>query len=537
MKIAILPFEINAQQNLDFLKNGIQDMLTSRLSFKDQIKVIEKESVYKVASDTKGFTGESFALLVGGKLKADFVIHGSVTIIGNSTSIDSKLIDISGKNQPISFFKQSSDPSGVIPAINQFATTINETIFNRNENAIPHSIESTTPQPAIQPLQSQSSKIQNNQQQLNSNFVINNQTQPSSTIQQASPNPEFAITNNVRGKSGAWKSQAFKHLINGIAVADTNKDNIMETIFISDQTVYIYRFLGNRFLKTAEIGKNRRSTYISVDVGDINQNGIQEIFVTSLNPDKNMPNSFVIEYDGTNYVNIIKNIPWYFKIVDTKIEGKILIGQKQKSEKDNIYGSQIYKMSWDGEKYVPSKVILESGKANVLGSLFEDIIGDNTAKIVAYDKAEHLTLFNQNGGVIWRDVNRSGGNMNYFILPKESPTDDQTIQYFPLPVRSADVNGDGSMEILYASNNDIVGGYLSKFKRYSKGGVHCAFWNSTGFSLQWSTPEHTGRISDFVVGDFDNDGAKELVLVNVIKDAFSSFTDSESLITAYDLMQ
>ncbi|MBF0572796.1 MAG: hypothetical protein HQK69_03445, partial [Desulfamplus sp.] len=275
----------------------------------------------------------------------------------------------------------------------------------------------------------------------------------------------------------------------------------------------------------------------SVDVADINQNGTQEIFITSLNPDKNMPNSFVIEYDGTNYVKVVKNIPWYFKVIETKIEGKVLLGQKQKSEKDNIYGSQISKMIWDGEGYVPSKAILESGKANVLGSLFGDITGDSTPKIVAYDKADHLTLFNQSGGVIWRDVNKSGGNMNYFILPKESPTDDLTVQYFPLSIRPSDVNNDGNIEILYASNSDIVGGYLSKFKRYNKGAIHCAFWNSTGFSLQWSTPEQTGRISDFVIEDFDNDGAKELVLSNVVKDALSSFADSESVITAYDLMQ
>jgi len=549
LQVAVIPFEINAEQNLDFLKKGIQDMLASRLSFKD-VKVIEKESVQKAADSTKGFTGESLALLVGGKLKADFVIHGSITIIGNSTSIDSKLVDITGKNPPISFFRQTADPGGVIPAINQFATTINETVFNRSSGTAtavsqqpiqPNTGASVSAAASATHISQVASMPLTAGQQLNSSFIINQSSASQSSVQlqnagsAQSPNPEFAVINNVRGKSGAWKSPTFKHVINGIAVGNSDKDNLTETVSISDHSVFIYRVSGNSFIKTAETEKNRQSTYIGVDVGDINANGIEEIFVTGMNPDRNMLTSFVMEYDGSKYVSIVKNTPWYFRIIETKGEGKMLLGQK--SEKNSICKSPIYKMKWDGKNYVPAEKILESDRANVLSAFLDDVTGDGSKTVMAYDKAEHLTLFSQNGSVLWRDVNRSGGNINFFNLPKESPTDDPSIQYFPLSVRSADINSDGNIEVLYASNTDITGGYLSKFKRFSKGIIHCAFWNSSGLALQWSTPEQTGRISDFVIGDFDNDGVKELVISNITKDTLSTFTDSESLITAYELMQ
>lgn len=543
LNIAVLPFEINADQNLDFLKNGIQDMLGSRLSFKDQVRVIDKESVQKVISKIKGFSGESFALLAGGQLKADFVIIGSVTIIGNSASIDSKLIDISGKTPPISFFRQSTDQSGVIPAINQFATTINETIFNRSSNVVIMAPQAT--QVAAQPQTSMTgSEIQTSlpekKQQLNSSFVMNKQSGATGTFkdQVGSPNPEFSVTNNIRNSSGLWKSQIFKEVTNGIAVADTDKDNLMETVLISDHALYIYRFSDSgRFIKTAEPVKSKTSTYIGVDAGDINGNGVEEIFVTSLNPDKNMPNSFVIEYDGSKYVNIAKNSSWYFRIIKTKGDGKILLGQQQKSKKHDIYAAPIYKMKWDGKEYIPDEKLLDSDKANVISATFNSITEDNTPSIIAYDKAEHIAMFNRSGSVLWRDLNRSGGNMKYFHLPKEAATDTVPLQYFPLPVRAADINGDGTIEILYASNNDITGGYLSRFRKYSKGVVNCSFWTNSGLALHWSTPEQPGRISDFVVEDFDNDGAKELVLSNVIKDSLSTFSDSESMITVYELMQ
>ncbi|MBF0257217.1 MAG: VCBS repeat-containing protein [Desulfamplus sp.] len=543
VKIAVLPFEINAEQNLDFLKNGIQDMLNSRLSFKDEIIVIDKERVEKVAGSIKGFTGENFALLVGGQLKADFVINGSITVIGNSTSIDSKLIDISGKNPPISFFRQSEDPGGVIPAINQFATTINETIFNRSSGTDQKQVMAITDmQPNISTSESRSSSaltaapIQNHQ--LNSSFIVKNQDASTATDQVGSPNPEFSVTSNARtNKSSAWKSPTFKHLINAISLGDTDRDNLTETVFVSDHSLYIYRFSDNRFIKTAEPAKSKLSTYIGVDVGDINGNGIDEIFVTSLNPDKNMPNSFVIEYNGSKYVKIAKNMPWYFRVVRTKNGDKVLLGQKQKSNKQNIYSSPIYKMRWNGTEYAPDQKVLESDRANVIGTLFEDITGDKTSTILAYNQAEHLTLYSNSGNVLWRDVNSSGGSMNYFQLPKESPSDDPELEYFPLPVIAADINGDGNMEILYALNNDVTGGYLSKFKKYNKGAINCSFWNASGLSLQWSTPEQPGRVSGFVIGDFDNDGAEELVISNVIKDALSTFADSESSIIVYELMQ
>ncbi|MBF0203991.1 MAG: hypothetical protein HQK67_06665, partial [Desulfamplus sp.] len=383
LKIAILPFEINAEQNLDFLKNGIQDMLTSRLSYKNEVKVIDKEIVQRTAGSIKGFTGESFALLVGGQLKADFVINGSVTVIGNSTSIDSKLIDVSGKNPPISFFRQSADPGGVIPAINQFATTINETIFNRTSNVAVTGTDSDMPLKNIGSgmatttssmvpaggTQSQQSETTNNNQ-----GVSYSGGQADSGSQTETPNPAFSVNNNSQKVGDTWRSQTFKHLINGIAVGDTDRDNIIETVFISDHNLYIYRFSNSRFIKTAEPVKSRLSTYIGVDTGDINKNGVEEIFVTSLNPDKNMPNSFVVEYDGNKYVNIVKNSPWYFRVIETKGEGKILLGQKQASNRQNIHASPIYRMRWDGD----GKIYLFGVAEKV--SEFDPMIDDDNDK-------------------------------------------------------------------------------------------------------------------------------------------------------------
>ena len=42
VKVLILPFTINSDKDLSFLRKGVADMLSSRLALKDQIMVIDK---------------------------------------------------------------------------------------------------------------------------------------------------------------------------------------------------------------------------------------------------------------------------------------------------------------------------------------------------------------------------------------------------------------------------------------------------------------------------------------------------------------
>ena len=44
-RIALLPFKINSAQDLSFLKDGIFDMLTSRLTQEGRVEVLSREQV------------------------------------------------------------------------------------------------------------------------------------------------------------------------------------------------------------------------------------------------------------------------------------------------------------------------------------------------------------------------------------------------------------------------------------------------------------------------------------------------------------
>ena len=131
LQVAIVPFKVNAEKDLSFLKDGIVDMLSSRLYWEDRVNIINRQATEKAAEAVGGPLDETKARKLGTGLGADYVLFGSLTVIGNSVSIDAKLVDVSGKKQTLTFFNQSQGMDQVIPGINLFASDINEKEFGR----------------------------------------------------------------------------------------------------------------------------------------------------------------------------------------------------------------------------------------------------------------------------------------------------------------------------------------------------------------------------------------------------------------------
>jgi len=82
-----------------------------------------------------GSVNEAKARDIGTNLKADFVLFGSLTVLGNNVSIDAKMVDITGGNPTMTFYDQSQDLGAVITKINLIAADINDKMFGRTPAA------------------------------------------------------------------------------------------------------------------------------------------------------------------------------------------------------------------------------------------------------------------------------------------------------------------------------------------------------------------------------------------------------------------
>ena len=130
-RVALLPFKINAEKDMSFLQNGIYDMLTTRLSKDDEVVVIGRQEVENTitAMGSPDVADESLARKIGSRLNADYTLFGSLTVLGNSISLDAKMVDVTNNTPSTSFSEQSQDLGGIITKVNQIAAEINTKIF------------------------------------------------------------------------------------------------------------------------------------------------------------------------------------------------------------------------------------------------------------------------------------------------------------------------------------------------------------------------------------------------------------------------
>ena len=101
-KVAILPFLIHSQENLDYLREGINDIPPSRISVEGRIVVIERSVVERALYEERPMRlDESVATRIGMRVGADYIVLGSLTKIGNYISLDARLISITEENPPL----------------------------------------------------------------------------------------------------------------------------------------------------------------------------------------------------------------------------------------------------------------------------------------------------------------------------------------------------------------------------------------------------------------------------------------------------
>ncbi len=137
-KVAILPFIIHSQENLDYLRDGIQDILTSRITVEGEVLVIERALVERALYDLKPTRLDEPTLAnIGKKIGADFIVLGSITKVGEYISLDARLVSVSEEKPPVTVYAQQKGIDNVMVKINGFAQDIRRQILGLRTTAGP----------------------------------------------------------------------------------------------------------------------------------------------------------------------------------------------------------------------------------------------------------------------------------------------------------------------------------------------------------------------------------------------------------------
>ncbi|HSR13050.1 MAG TPA: hypothetical protein VLS90_16510, partial [Thermodesulfobacteriota bacterium] len=127
--MAILPVEIHSPEDNAFIQHGLMDMLNSRVELRGRVEVLEKSAVRKALSQAQGEMDSEKARKIGESLDADYVVYGSLTKLGDSASLDLKVLPVKEDKPASSVFVQSKKMEEIISRVDDLARMIDEKVL------------------------------------------------------------------------------------------------------------------------------------------------------------------------------------------------------------------------------------------------------------------------------------------------------------------------------------------------------------------------------------------------------------------------
>jgi TolB-like protein len=523
-KVAILPFEINAPKDLSYLREGIMDMLASRIPWEGKVEVIEEQLVKEALSGREGALNEAAAREVGTTLGADYVLFGSLTVFGESVSIDAKMIALKEDRPPVSVYAQTKGMGEVIPRINDFAQDINNKIFGRGPAPV-----------ATAPSQSRFSKAHPE--------TIMSGPAPSTPAPQGGSS--FVQLESGRdASSDIFKSQKLSFPVLGMDVGDLDGDGRPEIVVLSKlKEVIVYQWDQGRLNKRGSFQGEKRDNLVWVCLVDANHDGKAEVYVSNLR-DQRLA-SYVLEWRGDGLKKLATEIEWYFNRLTVPGKETMLLGQKKNME--DIFIPGVYHLQFAGGSYQPLEGISLPRRANVFNFTQGDLDGDGKLETAfIFPGEERLYLVDDDGSRLWQSREYYGATAN--ILEGKSPnsgstrvpggggaTDGDEVEtyYIPSPLLLVDLNNDERLEILANRNLSLSSRILASQRNFSDGEIQSMTWTGDDLLPQWKTRPLRGMVVSYRLADVDGDGQEELVAAAVLERG--TFKKAKSIIYVYEL--
>jgi hypothetical protein len=431
--------------------------------------------------------------VIGKALNANYVILGSLTVFGESVSIDSKILDVALSQELVTAFNQSKGMDEVIPTITQFAQDINDKIMGRVVRPPAHAAAPEAPQ-----------------------------------------GPGTLIRAGKGGKvhQKVGHVQRFQVEIVGIETGDVDGDGKNELVFIDKDTVYVYKWKNRSFSQFKVIKGKWSPNYIYVSVADLDGNGRAEIYVSNLSAAT--VSSLVLEWQGSQFKTVAKGQSWLFRVIDIPVRGKALIGQKRVV--DGGYMGEVHFLKREGNRFTPVDTLKLPQFGNVFNFALAPFSHPQKPHTVMLNPYERLQVYDPQGEEVWRSNEFFGGSLAFIedMGEKGTMADVGTLLYIPSPIFLADVDEDGRQEVVVCQNKSRTGRITEHLRSFSGGMVHFMTWDEVELSTQWTSQKLGGAVVGYRLDDVDYDGQPELVVAAVTRVGFV-LGRPRSQIVVYDM--
>lgn len=503
---AVLPFILHGPSQYEYLSQGVQSMLTSRLTNPDRFTPIAATSVKKAGAvlPTDAATAQKIRQALG----ADYLVWGGLTIMGQGCSLDINVLSATG-NTP---HPMQTTLDQVIPSLEHVAGSIAGQVAGKAETSA-----ATTQQPAAKPL---------------NEALIVNETQADAVY--SNPSLKYQDDDSTAGR---WRSQTLPFASRSMVVCDGNGDGKNEIFLLNDSELFAYVVTGGQMVQMAKLELPKSRNYLRLNALDINRDGQSELIIAAAE-DKD-PVSMIIGFNGVFTIQDDR-IPYFLGVVNLPPTfSPTLVGQR--TGKVKYLDSAICQMIKSGGKYtLGPKIDLPMG-GNVFNTTF--LPHGDDYQVIMVDESDHLRVFSSTGSLLTvTDEAYAGSNLGVAYseaaLGLAPPNENQMPLYrvfIPLRGIATNLDRDKRFELIINRSISVAAQIFSNYRDYPQGEIQSLYWDGVGLSLQWKTARIKGTVTDYALADVDNNGKLDLVVSINSHTGLMGTSRKKCLIVAYPL--
>lgn len=518
--VAILPFILNAPPDLQYLQEGLQDILGSRLRAEAGVTIIPKTDAESALNIVGGKPTQENLPILAKKLGVDYVVFGTATAVGGGISIDTQVFTAAAPTSQAlqAFYSSTTSKEQIMQGIDDLAWNIIEKLFGKKR-----------PSPALQIQQS----------------PVQPGAAPAFTT--IHPDKTFMASGGGFGiKSGRnfVKTKNFNMGLQGIDVADVDGDGSLEVILADKSEVQVF---DRDEVRLNLIGTVKVPGYQihSVNAADLDSDGTAEIYISANDPQA--PGSKAVEWDGKQFTTLFENARWYIRPMDIPGTGQVLVGQAAGSVPvtEGIYVLAVNNGSLEQQERLPLP-----GKVNLFNFAYADIDGDGKKEVVALDESFKLQVV-RGGSVSWKSEERFCGTKRFVGGDPRMMQSTKTVNseidgvgelnketYIPSRILVADVDKDGAEDIILNLNPSTLTTVMPRLIQYMSGTLVGLKWNGLGLEEMWRTRKIDGYVVDYQVKSQVmklKEGEEDELFIGVVlnSDTFEALTSDQSTVVIY----
>lgn len=466
-KISIAAFKVTGTTAKDELKDALQSMLASRLA-------AEKIQV------------------VGTNDSPDMTVIGTYIVFGKVFSLDGQLVARNGKVLGRAF-EQGESADDVIPAVGRLARKLTEEIGriplaslqnagSSNDSLQPQALPVTPPVSAD---------------------IVRKPPAEVSKKDEEIIRPEKVIRNSESGMI----SQRLDGAMIGLVQVGRSDKGSREVVVALEKELRMYRQEKEFKLLAAENNFGGNEKIISIDIADLDADGVQELYVTAFNGELLASKVYLLE--NGSFRKIAADIPYFFRGIALN-GGAYKVYAQEMGINDDFYGDMC-ELVKKGTSFQLGKPVKLPPKGNIYNvNLFAD--KDGKPLFVTLNPDGYLVVSAETGESLWKSSDKFGGSEMYFTRDDMQNVRVTGSQYRKRFIEQRITVTKNGVVIVPKNEGSFV---IGNSRSFSKNSVYAFAWNGAGLDELWHTRLDQSYLADY---SYDNE-QKELLILEVVKKA------------------